>query len=69
MLERLARAGLKLKPAKCSPEVVYLRFIVSKDGIKTDPGKVEPSRNFPGQEVTLFFRFKLVLSEVCTELC
>ena len=40
MFEKLAAAGLRLKPSKYEffkLQVTYLGHIVSKDGIKTDP--------------------------------
>ena len=40
MFEKLAVAGLRLKPSKCKffkSRVTYLGQIVSKDGIETDP--------------------------------
>ena len=42
MFEKLAAAGLRLKPSKCKfskSQVTYLGHIVSKDGIETDPKK------------------------------
>ena len=50
VLEKLAKAGLKLKPSKCElfrSSLKYLGHIVSKDGIATDPRKIEAIRNWP----------------------
>ena len=47
VLERLRVAGLRLKPVKCifaGSKVVYLGFVVSREGISPDPAAV---RNFP----------------------
>ena len=44
VLQKLAEAGLKLKPKKCHlfrTKVLYLGHIVSADGVSTDPEKVE----------------------------
>ena len=44
VLQRLIKAGLKLKPSKCKlfqRRVLYLGHIVSEDGIAADPEKVE----------------------------
>ena len=46
----MKKAGLKLKPSKCSfcrKRIKYLGFIVSEDGISTDPEKVEKVLNWP----------------------
>ena len=46
--EKLAAAGLRLKPSKCEffkSQVTYLGHIVSKNGIKTDPKKIEAIKN------------------------
>jgi len=43
VFERLRGANLKLKPSKCAlfqPEVKYLRHIVGRHGVATDPEKV-----------------------------
>ena len=50
VFERLAKAGLKLKPSKCEffkSSLKYLGHIVSKDGIATDPQKIEAIRKWP----------------------
>ena len=50
MFEKLATAGLKLKPSKhefFKSRVAYLGHIVSKDSIKTDPKKIEGIKNWP----------------------
>ena len=44
ILDRLRDANLKLKASKCilfAREVKFLGHIISKDGVKTDPAKVE----------------------------
>ena len=50
VFERLAAAGLKLKPSKCElfqTSLKYLGHIVSEKGIATDPTKIEAIRNWP----------------------
>lgn len=50
VLERLKEAGLLLKPSKCEfaqKQISFLGHIVSADGIRTDPKKVEKAENFP----------------------
>lgn len=50
VFERLQRAGLRLKPAKCRflmDKVPYLGFIISKHGIQPDPSKTDKVYNFP----------------------
>ena len=47
VFEKLATAGLKLKPSKCEffkLQVAYMEHIVSKDSIKTDAKKWKPLR-------------------------
>lgn len=49
VFSRLRSAGLKLKPSKCAlfePETLYLGHIVSAEGIKCDPKKVEAVKNW-----------------------
>ena len=50
VFEKLAKAGLKLKPSKCEffrSSLKYLGHIVSKEGIATDPRKIEAIHNWP----------------------
>ena len=50
LFEKLKHVGLKLKPSKCKlfrQELIYLGHVVSKDGIQTDPKKVEAIHNWP----------------------
>ena len=50
VFDRIRTAGLKLKPSKCQflkREVSFLRHVVSSEGIKTDPDKVETVRTWP----------------------
>ncbi|KAK3708498.1 hypothetical protein QZH41_003116 [Actinostola sp. cb2023] len=50
---RLATAGLKLKPKKCSlfqKEVSFLGHVVTEDGVATDPAKVEQVLTWPVPE-------------------
>ena len=64
VFERLDEAGLKLKPSKCNflqDEVKYLGHLVSKDGIRTDPSKIEALQKWPvptsTQDVCRFIGF------------
>ena len=50
MFEKLHQAGLKLKPSKCElfrQELIYMDHVVSKNGIQTDPKKVEAMHKWP----------------------
>ena len=50
VFEKLNQVGLKLKPLKCklfSHKLVYLGHVVSKNGIQTDPKKVEAISKWP----------------------
>ena len=50
VFEKLGKAGLKLKPSKCQffhSSLKYLGHIVSKEGIATDPRKIEAIHNWP----------------------
>ena len=49
VLEKLREEKLLINLKKCSfvKELVYLRFVVSKEGMKMDPKKVEAILEFP----------------------
>ena len=50
IFDRLRQHGLKLKLKKCAffqEETGYLGFVINKDGVKPDPGKVKAIRSLP----------------------
>ena len=50
VLTKLGEAGLWLKPSKCHfalPQVQYLGYLISKDGVQPDPSKVEAVTSYP----------------------
>lgn len=50
VLGLLEKHGLKLKPSKCyllTPQVKYLGFVISRNGIGTDPEKVQAIKEWP----------------------
>ena len=50
VMDRLRKAGLKLRPGKCRfalTEVEYLGHVVSEQGIRADPRKVKAVQQFP----------------------
>ncbi|XP_037931645.1 uncharacterized protein K02A2.6-like [Teleopsis dalmanni] len=50
VLQRIYQYGFKLKIAKCNfsvPEIAYLGYIVSKDGIRPDPKNIEAIKTMP----------------------
>ena len=50
VFQRLRDANLTLKALKCSfakPEVNYLGHIISKDGIKVNPFKIDAVKSYP----------------------
>ena len=64
VLTRLAQQGLKIKRKKCSflrKEVSYLGYVVSSDGVSTDPDKISVVKNWPVpktvKELRSFFGF------------
>ncbi len=50
VFSRLRAAGLKLKPSKCEfyhAELEYLGHVISSDGVRTNPKKVEAVKSWP----------------------
>ena len=50
VFQRLQEHGQKLKPSKCElfrSQVAYLGHVVSREGIHTDPSKIEAVKNWP----------------------
>jgi len=50
VLEQIRKAGLRLKPKKCrfaQLEVEYLGHVVSREGVRADPRKMEAIEKFP----------------------
>ena len=50
VFEKISKAGLKLKPSKCEffkDRISYLGYIVSKNGIETDPKKINDILHWP----------------------
>ncbi len=53
VLVKLSEAGLKLKPRKCQlfkREVEFLGHVITQEGVKTDPKKIEVVRDWPKPE-------------------
>ena len=49
LFERLRATGLKLQPDKCEflrPELEYLGHLITEEGVKPNPNKLEAVRNF-----------------------
>jgi len=66
LIERLRKAILKLQPDKCEflkTEVTYLEHIISKDGVKPDPKKLEAVRQFPRPKTSKNIKQFLGLAE------
>jgi hypothetical protein len=50
VFNRLRQHNLKLQPSKCSflrKEITYLGHVISEDGIKPDPDKIQAVRDYP----------------------
>src|ERR1043166_1483077 len=48
IFDRLKKAGLRLNPEKCHfalTELAFLGHVISKEGIRTDPSKIEKVRD------------------------
>jgi hypothetical protein len=55
VLERLHSANLQLQPQKCifaQPQVQYLGYDISHNGISASPGKVQAVKNYPVPKTT-----------------
>ena len=62
VFEKLTLAGLKHKPKKCEffkPRIEYLGHILSKDGIETNPKKIEAVLNWPRMKTVTWVRSSL----------
>lgn len=61
VLERIRKAGLKLKPNKCQlfqKEVSFLGHVINKNGITPNPdniAKIDQPSSFPGELFNLLF--------------
>ena len=70
LFDRIRTAALKLKPTQCrflKKEVSFLGHVVSSEGIKTDPDKVETIRTWPipvdiKELQSFIYRFNLEIS-------
>ncbi len=54
MLYKLREVNLKLNPSKCrfaTKNITFLGHVVSKEGIKPDPGKIEAILHFSQPKV------------------
>ena len=59
VFEKLAKAGLKLKPTKCEffwNRISYLGHIVSSQGIETDPKKISVILDWPQPTIGNLYR-------------
>jgi hypothetical protein len=67
VLQRFEKANLQLEPAKCvfaQPQVQYLGYVVSRDGIIASPDKVKAVRQYPipkNVRLQILFRISVVL--------
>ncbi|GFS23840.1 Pol polyprotein [Elysia marginata] len=67
VFDRLREVNLKLNPDKCflgRPSVSFLGHILTRDGLKTDPGKTTAIRNFPQPTRVRDVRAFLGLAEI-----
>ena len=80
VFEKLASAGLKLKPSKCEffkKRITYLGHVVSENGIESDPKKTEAVRNWP-KPITVTYvkkflgftnQYRKFIPKICTKGC
>ncbi len=65
VLSRLREVNLKLNPSKCcfaAGSVVFLGHVVSKEGIRPDPSKIDAVRDFPAPTMVVNVRSFLGLT-------
>jgi hypothetical protein len=65
VLSRLREVNLKLNPSKCcfaAASVVFLGHIVSKEGTRLDPSKIDAVREFPAPTTVVSVRSFLGLT-------
>ena len=70
IFQKLAAAGLKLKPSKCfflKEEIEYLGHVVSGEGISINPKKVEAVTKWPTPQ-TVYDLLRQDLFQVCRVL-
>jgi hypothetical protein len=72
---KLREVNLKLNPNKCcfaAKSITFLGHVVSKEGTRLDPGKIEVvlhfSRTKDGHKRQVVFRSDRVLPELCPRL-
>ena len=66
VFDRIRKAGLKLKPAKCQflkKRVTFLGHVVSSQGIETDPEKTRALQVITGGSLLIF----ALLPNLCTD--
>ena len=59
VLQKLQNVGLKLKPSKCEffkERISYLGHIVSKNGVETDPKKIQVILDWPRPQTVYHVR-------------
>ena len=59
VFKKLKAAGLKLKPSKCDlfkQQINYLGYVVSKEGVSTDPEKIKAVTEWPQLTTVTDFR-------------
>lgn len=57
-MERIRELGLKLQPDKCEylqPELEYLGHLITSNGVKPNPAKIQAVQNFKTYYAKLLF--------------